>query len=92
VAIYGLAFKPDIDDLRESPALGIARRIAAEHAGPLQIVEPNVTALPVGLSAATLIAQEDARAEVHVMLVDHKAFKATAPPPGRIVDARGVWG
>jgi UDP-N-acetyl-D-mannosaminuronic acid dehydrogenase len=38
VAIYGLAFKPDIDDLRESPALDIARRIAAEHGGPLRIV------------------------------------------------------
>lgn len=92
VAIYGLAFKPDIDDLRESPALDIARRIAAEHVGPLRIVEPNVTALPEGLGAAALIPLEEAQAEVHVMLVDHKGFKTTPRPEGRIVDARGVWG
>lgn len=92
VAIYGLAFKPDIDDLRESPALDIARRIAAEHAGPLRIVEPNVSALPQGLGTATLVTLEEVRAEVHVMLVDHKSFKTSPPPAGRIVDARGVWG
>ncbi|WP_372921943.1 UDP-N-acetyl-D-mannosamine dehydrogenase [Roseovarius sp.] len=92
VAIYGLAFKPDIDDLRESPALDIARRIAAEHVGPLRIVEPNVRALPEGLGAATLVPLEDAEAEVHVMLVDHKDFKTTPRPEGQIVDARGVWG
>lgn len=92
VAIYGLAFKPDIDDLRESPALDIARRIAAEHVGPLRIVEPNVRALPEGLGAATLVPLEDAEAEVHVMLVDHKDFKNAPRPDGQIVDARGVWG
>ncbi|PKQ12075.1 MAG: UDP-N-acetyl-D-mannosamine dehydrogenase [Alphaproteobacteria bacterium HGW-Alphaproteobacteria-1] len=92
VAIYGLAFKPDIDDLRESPALDIARRIAADHAGPLRIVEPNVTALPRGLGAATLVPLEEVRAEVHVMLVDHKSFKGTPVPPGQVVDARGIWG
>lgn len=92
VAIYGLAFKPDIDDLRESPALDIARRIAAEHAGPLRIVEPNVRALPQGLGAAALVALDEVRAEVHVMLVDHKTFKTSPPPAGQIVDARGVWG
>lgn len=92
VACYGLAFKPDIDDLRESPALDIARKIAAEHAGPLRIVEPNVAALPEGLGAGRLCTLEEARADVHVMLVDHKSFKAAPRPDGRIVDARGVWG
>lgn len=92
VAVYGLAFKPDIDDLRESPALDIARRLAAEHAGPLLVVEPNVRALPEGLRAATLVPLEDAQAEVHVMLVDHKDFKNAPRPDGQIVDARGGWG
>lgn len=92
VAIYGLAFKPDIDDLRESPALDIARRIAADHVGPMRIVEPNVTVLPEGLKTATLVPLEDARADVHVMLVDHRSFKTARRPEGRIVDARGIWG
>jgi len=92
VAIYGLAFKPDIDDLRESPALDIARQIAAAHPGPLRIVEPNVTALPDGLGDGALCPLEATVADIHVMLVDHKAFRSSPRPAGRVVDARGVWG
>lgn len=90
VALYGLAFKPDIDDLRESPALDIACRLAMEHTGPLVVVEPYVHDLPQGLETARLISI-GIPADVHVMLVDHRAFKGTPPPQGRIVDARGVW-
>src|SRR5690554_4757012 len=42
IACFGLAFKPDIDDLRESPALAIAARITEQHAGPTYVVEPNI--------------------------------------------------
>jgi len=93
VAVYGLAFKPDIDDLRESPALEITLHIAAEHKGALLVVEPNIDELPKGLDSARLVDLMTAgAAEVHVMLVDHREFKASAAPTGRIVDARGVWG
>ena len=92
VALYGLTFKPDIDDLRESPALAIAREFAAVHTGPLWVVEPNIDSLPKGLEQASLAALADAApADVHVMLVDHKAFKAAPAPDGHIVDSRGVW-
>ena len=91
LAIYGLAFKPDIDDLRESPALEIARALAAEHTGPVLVVEPNIASLPPDLDRARLVALEAIRADVHVMLVDHKPFKAAPPPTGSRVDARGVW-
>ena len=93
MAIYGLAFKPDIDDLRESPALDIARHIAAEYSGALLVVEPNIKELPKGLERATLVPLPQAgAADVHVMLVDHTPFKACPAPTGRIVDVRGVWG
>jgi UDP-N-acetyl-D-mannosaminuronic acid dehydrogenase len=93
VAVYGLAFKPDIDDLRESPALGIVRNLAAEHAGSLIVVEPNILDLPTGMGAARLVdLQAAATADVHVMLVDHTPFKTSVTPRGRIVDVRGVWG
>lgn len=91
LAIYGLAFKPDIDDLRESPALEIARHLSDLHQGPLLIVEPNIDSLPTGLSKATLVPAEQVAADVHVMLVDHREFKKMARPAGRIVDTRGVW-
>lgn len=93
LAIYGLAFKPDIDDLRESPAVEIARDLAAHHRGPLLVVEPNVEILPEGLGRAELVGFDTAAAQgdVHLMLVDHSPFRKAACPPGNIVDTRGVW-
>lgn len=92
IACYGLAFKPDIDDLRESPALEIARALAQNHAGPILVVEPHVTDLPPGLERARLTDMAGAAAaDVHVMLVDHAAFKGSAKPAGLTIDVRGVW-
>lgn len=91
LTIYGLTFKPDIDDLRESPALEIARALAAEHIGPLQIVEPNIDALPDGMGKACLVPLDAVQADVHVMTVDHELFKSSPAPAGLLVDMRGVW-
>lgn len=100
VAVLGIAFKADIDDLRESPALSIAETLADRlvHA-ELRIVEPNVDALPSGLSGRKNVklvsADEGIRdADVVVLLVDHAEFKAIDPEElgGRVViDTRGVW-
>jgi UDP-N-acetyl-D-mannosaminuronic acid dehydrogenase len=98
VACFGLAFKPDIDDLRESPALEIAHQISISHPGPVLIVEPHISMLPsVFQSTKTeLIECEIAaeRADVLVLLVDHKQFKQQRFIPSSsqmIVDTRGVW-
>ena len=50
IACYGLAFKPDIDDLRESPALQITKKISDFHVGDVLVIEPNISELPSGLS------------------------------------------
>lgn len=92
IACYGLTFKPDIDDLRESPALDIVRRLAARHPGMLLIVEPNIEAVPDGLGDAKMVgADQAAEADVHVMLVDHRPFRALPPRSACVIDTRGIW-
>ncbi len=97
IACFGLAFKPNIDDLRESPAMGIAEMIADWHSGETLVVEPNVHQLPKRLNGkATLASLDDAleQADVLVMLVDHKQFKAIDGEHIQqtfVVDTKGVW-
>lgn len=100
VALLGLAFKPDIDDLRESPAVSIARAVAtSESDREILLVEPNVDELPAqlaGLPNVTLASLEQALndAEVIVLLVDHREFKSIpveALEGKQVVDTKGVW-
>jgi UDP-N-acetyl-D-mannosaminuronic acid dehydrogenase len=76
VACYGLAFKPDIDDLRESPALNITKKLAEQGLNILAI-EPNINNLN-GLDnkSIQLISMEEAKnADIKIVLVNHKNFK-----------------
>jgi UDP-N-acetyl-D-mannosaminuronic acid dehydrogenase len=77
VALFGLAFKPDIDDLRESPSLAIARQLRDELAGPILAVEPNIDELPEVLTGCELVEPEVgiAQADICVVLVGHKQFR-----------------
>jgi UDP-N-acetyl-D-mannosaminuronic acid dehydrogenase len=93
LACYGLAFKPDIDDLRESPAVEIVKEISKFHAGPILAVEPNVESLPEGLKEIELCSFEKAesQADIQLLLVDHREFKERKPTAGEIFDVKGVW-
>ncbi|KAA8996465.1 UDP-N-acetyl-D-mannosamine dehydrogenase [Affinibrenneria salicis] len=97
IACFGLSFKPDIDDLRESPAVGIVDMIARWHSGETLAVEPNIERLPAALEGqVTLVDTTSALrdADVLVMLVDHRAFKAVDPEEitqSWVVDTKGVW-
>jgi len=74
IAIMGLAFKANIDDLRESPAKYIAQRIMQEMNGEeIFIVEPNVKEHPV--FKLTHYEQAIEKADIIVFLVAHKEFK-----------------
>lgn len=92
IACFGLAFKPDIDDLRESPAMAITRKIAQMHKGKVIAVEPNINALDS--ETFELVNLEDAqrKTDIAVLLVDHKEFKLIEKPQvSFIVDTKGVW-
>jgi UDP-N-acetyl-D-mannosaminuronic acid dehydrogenase len=77
VACLGLAFKPDIDDLRESPAMLVAVAIA-KLGLKLNVVEPQISRLPSGLESPniSLVSLEDsiATADVVCVLVKHATF------------------
>ncbi|MEZ9268332.1 UDP-N-acetyl-D-mannosamine dehydrogenase [Vibrio splendidus] len=93
VACYGLAFKPDIDDLRESPAMAITQKISKMHAGRVVAVEPNIKAAPKNLESVELLdfGMASKEADVQVLLVDHKEFKEASITNGIIIDTKGIW-
>ena len=97
IACLGLAFKADIDDLRESPALSITRDLALRGVGEVIAVEPNISELPEELSSlgVALTDEHDAleRANTVVILVDHKQFKQLPRDSFTskvVIDTRGV--
>lgn len=97
IACFGLTFKADIDDLRESPALQIVEAITKEHRGPVLTVEPNITILPQSLSNLVSLTNSDCallEADILLILVNHKSFTGIfeAIPRGRykVVDTRGI--
>ncbi len=97
IACYGLAFKPDIDDLRESPALEVTKAISSMNSGVTFAVEPNIKQLPESLkSSLALKSSHDAaiEADILVMLVDHKKFKKLGSDLLKnkiIIDTKGIW-
>lgn len=97
IACFGLAFKPNIDDLRESPAVGVAQKIAEWHSGTTWVVEPHIEQLADALADnAVLVSAGQAleQADILVMLVDHRAFRAidgASVQQNWIVDTKGVW-
>jgi UDP-N-acetyl-D-mannosaminuronic acid dehydrogenase len=99
IACLGLAFKADIDDLRESPALQIVEELAKRHIGEIIAVEPNIndSEMPKALTDAGVVLSslESAfeKANMVVVLVDHKEFKATDRglfAAKAVIDTRGV--
>lgn len=93
VACYGLAFKPDIDDLRESPAMAITQKISEMHAGRVVAVEPNIKVAPKNLEGVELLdfGVASKEADVQVLLVDHKEFKEVLRIKGLVIDTKGIW-
>jgi len=95
IALLGLAFKPNIDDLRESPALQIVQALVRSVRARYLIVEPNVAQAPSGLDSHPLVDVQAAvaQADIVVLLVAHKEFAALAGTFGAdqiVIDAVGL--
>ncbi len=98
IALLGLAFKSNVDDLRGSPAVGIAQSVAQKFSGSVVwAVEPYIDALPPELTDTGIVLVELEKAltaDLVVLLVDHDAFAdvpqqiASGTP---IIDTRGQW-
>ena len=95
VVCYGLAFKPNIDDLRESPALMITNKLAALYPNQVLAVEPNIADDHFETKQSfELISYDTSKeiADVAVILVDHNEFKSglSFKNDAVIVDTKGI--
>jgi len=98
IACLGLSYKKDVDDLRESPAVDIVRRLAQEEVGELLVVEPHISKLPPELAAFGLelhdFDQALERANLVLLLVDHMSFLEVDRDVLKdkfVIDTRGAW-
>ncbi len=100
IACLGLAFKANVDDLRESPAVEVVTHLATQlPEARILIAEPHVDALPSALAGyenAELVSAEKAvdMADIVVMLVDHNLFhgiRKTSLQGRSVFDTRGFW-
>ncbi len=98
IACLGLSYKKDVDDLRESPAVEIVERLAAERVGELLVVEPHIRALPAELAAQGLALSDFdeavERADIVLLLVDHSNFMFVDRERLKdkiLIDTRGAW-
>ena len=91
VACLGLAYKPDVDDLRESPAVQVVRALTERVAGTIMVVEPNLTSH----AEFNLMGLDEAlrEADIVVILVAHSEFRKMSPAAVEekiVVDTCGV--
>src|SRR5262245_230007 len=77
IACLGLAYKPDIDDLRESPAVEIVEALGQANVGEIRVVEPNIPSHPDFSLMPLDVALMDA--DIVLLLVAHRQFKRIPP-------------
>jgi UDP-N-acetyl-D-mannosaminuronic acid dehydrogenase len=98
IACLGLSYKKDVDDLRESPAVEIVKRLAEEKVGELLVVEPHISSLPADLADLGLELHDFdravERANLVLLLVDHMSFLQVDRDMLKdkfVIDTRGAW-
>ena len=99
IACLGLAFKADVDDLRESPAIKIVDLLSNNKDSEILVVEPYIKTLPNELDKKENVTlskyHEDVeKADVIILLVDHNKFKNEKLSNLNnkiLIDTRGIY-
>ena len=99
ITCLGLSFKPNIDDLRQSPALEIAKKISLMSFKKLYLVEPNIFIMPNCFeddNDIELVSLEFAvnSSDIVVLLVDHNEFNQIdldLLSDKYVIDTCGIW-
>ena len=99
VACLGLAFKPDVDDTRESPALKVAMELADSGFERLLVADPHLSSLPTQLGGRDNVEfvhvnRAVQEADVLAVLVAHSAFKKISREEVLrrvVIDASGLF-
>jgi UDP-N-acetyl-D-mannosaminuronic acid dehydrogenase len=98
VACLGLAFKPNVNDLRESPAVEVTKGLGERYGPRIKVVEPYLDSLPdeIAATGAEFVGLGNALAncEVAIVLVDHDEFRNVPLGERRhlsVLDTRGIW-
>ena len=98
IACLGLSFKPNIDDLRESPAVEVVKLLADIPNVRIIAAEPHSRGLPHELEGRGIVFTDALsaidQADIVVLLVDHRQFNLIDPEAltdKKLVDTRGLW-
>lgn len=79
IACLGLSYKPDIDDLRESPAIKVVEKLLKSDIGQILVVEPNLRTIPESLKNHDNLSVLDldnalSKCDIILLLVNHREF------------------
>ena len=94
VALYGLTYKSDIDDFRESPSIKIFNILRKKFKGQILLVDPYLSPMsPIVQRNDVVVNPTVVEADIHVILVRHKEFKNLVNRFGasdKVIDIVGI--
>ena len=93
LTFYGITYKPDVDDIRESPSIKIIKKIREKFNGIIQIVDPFVKVELVKIKNVSFVEYKRGIkcSDLNIFLVKHSDFLKQKKPTGKIIDTTGIW-